>query len=178
MSGSHQWTRFLSFRLTVAVGVADELTVGVVERPGRVEWLTLDLSAVPLNVRAWAMPAPVALRQGLAVNEVVGGELLTAVATDSTAGGQRTGLRILTAAVRTVAVGQMVSWAPWHLVVRVENGAAVAADVAGHFHVTLFETADLWGEMQTGLRPFEFGREGRWREEVRVGVGSTRVGRI
>lgn len=163
MSDGGGYPLFLSFSLNVAAGVADELTVGAVGGPGILEAVTLESSAINMVVRAYALMSRLDSRTGLANAEVIGGEPLLVTAVDEQLEGRRTGVRMLVATSRRIQMGRVVTWAPWYLVVRVENFGAAAALLTGQFAVRVF--GDL-----VRVAPGAFERE------VAVGAGYGRLG--
>jgi len=152
MSGDRGYPYWLSFLLTVGVSVADEITVGPVWGPAVVEGLSLEASAF-VFVRAWAVASRVPLREGLAVDEAVPqGDLLTSVAADGLLVRARTGIVMSTAGSRWIAMGSVVTWAPWYLVVRVENVGVAATDVSGQFALRVFDAVRVPVESRSERR--------------------------
>ena len=139
MSESHGYPYSLSFRLGVAAGLADEVTVGGVWGPAVVEQFSYDMTAVGLVLRAYAMASRVPVREGIAPNEVISGDVLFAEATDSFSEQVRTGIDTQGGLSRLVEVGRVVPWGPWWLVVRVENAGGAFAQVIGTFRLTVLE---------------------------------------
>ena len=155
MSNPGGFPYWLPFFLQVGAGLADEITVGPVWGPGVVEALSAEADGT-VYVRAWAVPSRLPLREGLAQNLVdPQGDLLTRMATDSTGQQAREGLVLVAVTPRVVEIGRVVPWAPWYLLVRVENITLAVVNAAGQFVVRVSEREDLWAEMAAGQRAAE-----------------------
>ncbi len=114
----------------VGAGVADEETLGPVWGPGVVEYMRLAATS-NVVVRAWAMPGRVPRQVGVALNGVVGADPLFNVVSDPERTGARAGIWAESANDVPLAIGRVVPWSAWWIVVRVENigGAAIGCSV-------------------------------------------------
>lgn len=147
---------FLMVRATVPGSVADEITVGAVPGPAVIEDMTLEVTGPGMVLRGFAWPGRVATRQGIAVDDVVGGEILFTSATDQAQVAVKTGLLSEVVGDRFIAVGRVVPWGPWWLVVRVENFDGVEHVLTARLRIRL-----LRGGVERMVVPGGW-RSGRW----------------